>query len=123
LAKHHFLGYESKHQPLLSRQAFARRLARNFAAAMVLIGVSLIGGMIGYHYLEGMTWIDAFANASMILSGMGPLGTLQTWDGKLFAGLYALYSGLTLVLATGVIFAPVVHRMLHRFHLEDDKKS
>jgi hypothetical protein len=123
LAKHHFLRYESKHQPLLSRQAFARRLARNFAAALVLIGVSLIGGMIGYHYLEGMTWIDAFANASMILSGMGPLGTLQTWDGKLFAGLYALYSGLALVLATGIVFAPVVHRMLHRFHLEDDKKS
>jgi hypothetical protein len=123
LAKHHFLGYESKHQPLLSRQAFARRLARNFAAAMVLISVSLIGGMIGYHYLEGMTWIDAFANASMILSGMGPLGTLQTWDGKLFAGLYALYSGLALVLATGIVFAPVVHRMLHQFHLEDDKKS
>jgi hypothetical protein len=123
LAKHHFLGYESKHQPLLSRQAFARRLARNFAAAMVLIGVSLVGGMVGYHYLEGMAWIDAFANASMILSGMGPLGTLQTWDGKLFAGLYALYSGLALVLATGIVFAPVVHRMLHRFHLEDDKKS
>jgi hypothetical protein len=90
---------------------------------MVLIGVSLIGGMIGYHYLEGMGWIDAFANASMILSGMGPLGTLQTWGGKLFAGLYALYSGLALVLATGIVFAPVVHRMLHRFHLEDDKKS
>jgi hypothetical protein len=123
LAKHHFLGYESKHQPLLSRQAFARRLARNFAAAMVLIGVSLIGGMIGYHYLEGMAWIDAFANASMILSGMGPLGTLQTWNGKLFAGFYALYSGLALVLATGIVFAPVVHRMLHRFHLEDEKKS
>ena len=123
MAKHPFLGYESKHQPLISRQAFARRLARNFAAAMVLIGVSLIGGMVGYHYLEGMAWIDAFANASMILSGMGPLGTLQTWDGKLFAGLYALYSGLALVLATGIVFAPVVHRMLHRFHLEDDKKS
>ncbi len=123
LAKHHYLGYESKHQPLLSRQAFIWRLVRNFTAAMMLIGLSLIGGMVGYHYLEGMTWIDAFANASMILSGMGPLGTLQTWGGKLFAGLYALYSGLALVLATGVIFAPVVHRMLHRFHLEDDKKS
>lgn len=123
MAKHHLLGYESKHQPLISREAFARRFARNFAAAMMLIGVSLIGGMIGYHYLEGMAWIDAFANASMILSGMGPLGTLQTWGGKLFAGLYALYSGLALVLATGIVFAPVVHRMLHRFHLEDDKKS
>jgi hypothetical protein len=123
LAKRHFLGYESKYQPLISRQAFARRLARNVATAAVLIGVSLIGGMIGYRYLEGMAWIDAFANASMILSGMGPLGTLQTWGGKLFAGLYALYSGLALVLATGIVVAPVVHRMLHRFHLDDDKKS
>jgi len=123
LPKRHFLGYESKHQPLISRQAFARRLARNFAAALVLIAVSLIGGMAGYRYLEGMAWIDAFANASMILSGMGPLGTLQTWGGKLFAGLYALYSGLALVLATGIVFAPVVHRMLHRFHLEEDKES
>jgi hypothetical protein len=123
LSKHHLLRYESKHQPLISRQAFVRRLARNFTAATVLIGLSLIGGMVGYHYLEGMAWIDAFANASMILSGMGPLGTLQTWGGKLFAGLYALYSGLALVLATGIVFAPVVHRMLHQFHLEDEKKS
>jgi hypothetical protein len=123
LATHHFLGYESKHQPLISRRDFARRLARNFAAALVLISVSLFGGMVGYRYLEGMAWIDAFANASMILSGMGPLGTLQTWGGKLFAGFYALYSGLALVLATGIVFAPVVHRMLHRFHLDDDKRS
>lgn len=123
MATHHFLGYESKHQPLISRRDFARRLARNFAAALVLISVSLFGGMVGYRYLEGMAWIDAFANASMILSGMGPLGTLQTWGGKLFAGFYALYSGLALVLATGIVFAPVVHRMLHRFHLDDDKRS
>ncbi len=123
MAKRRFLGFESKHQPLISRQAFARRLLRNFAAALALIGVSLAGGMAGYRYFEGMTWIDAFANAAMILSGMGPLGTLQTRGGKLFAGLYALYSGLVLVLATGIVFAPVVHRMLHRFHLEDDKKS
>jgi hypothetical protein len=123
LPKRHFFAYESKHQPLISRQAFARRLARNVATAAVLVSISLIGGMIGYHCLEGMAWIDAFANASMILSGMGPLGTLQTWGGKLFAGLYALYSGLALVLATGIVFAPVVHRMLHRFHLEEDKES
>jgi hypothetical protein len=121
--RHHLFRYESKHQPLLSREAFVRRLARNFAAASLLLGASLLAGMAGYHWLEGMAWIDAFANASMILSGMGPLGTLQTWGGKLFAGLYALYSGLALVLATGIVFAPVVHRMLHRFHLDDDKKS
>jgi hypothetical protein len=74
--------------------------------------------MAGYRYLERMEWIDAFANASMILSGMGPLTPLQTWGGKLFAGLYAMYSGLALILAAGLILAPVVHRVLHRFHVE-----
>ena len=123
MTKHHVLRYESKHQPLLSRQAFARRLARNFALASLLVGVSLVVGMLGYRYLEGMEWIDAFANASMILSGMGPLGPLQTWGGKLFAGLYALYSGLLMILATGIVFAPVVHRLLHRFHIESDERE
>ena len=116
------LGYEAKHQPLLSRRAFIRRLVRNFGAASVLIGLSLFGGMAGYRYFEGMDWIDAFANASMILSGMGPLGPLQTPGGKLFAGLYALYSGLALIAVTGIIFAPILHRLLHRFHMELDKE-
>jgi len=117
VARRRLLGFESKHQPLLPRRQFVRRLARNFAAAGLLIGVSLVGGMMGYHAFEGMDWIDAFANASMILSGMGPLSPLQTWAGKLFAGLYALYSGLVLIAATGIIFAPIVHRLLHRFHV------
>jgi hypothetical protein len=78
--------------------------------------------MAGYRHFEGMDWIDAFANASMILSGMGPLGPLQTPGGKLFAGIYALYSGLALIAVTGIIFAPIVHRLLHRFHMEADKE-
>jgi hypothetical protein len=118
LARRHLFRYESRHQPVLPRRQFAERLARNFAVASLLIGVSLAGGMAGYHYIEGMPWIDAFANAAMILSGMGPLSPLQTWGGKLFAGLYALYSGLVLVAATGIILAPIVHRLLHRFHAE-----
>jgi hypothetical protein len=122
LSKHHLFHYESKHQPLLSRAAFARRLARSFGAASLLIGVSLLAGMAGYHWLEGMVWIDAFASASMILSGMGPLAPLQTWGGKLFAGLYALYSGLVLIVAASIVFAPVVHRLLHSFHVETDEK-
>ena len=112
------IGFESKNQPLLSSGRFIRRLANNLSAACVLIGVSLLVGMAGYHFLEGMAWIDAFANASMILSGMGPLGELKTWGGKLFAGLYALYSGLLLIVVAGLMFAPVVHRILHQFHLE-----
>jgi hypothetical protein len=123
LAKRVFYRYETKHQPLLSRRAFAKRLARNFGMASLLIGLSLLAGMLGYRYFEGMSWIDAFANASMILSGMGPLTPLETSGGKLFAGFYALYSGLALILATGILFAPVVHRLLHRFHLEEKGKE
>ena len=89
----------------------------------MLVGLSLFAGMVGYRYLEDMSWIDAFANASMILSGMGPLSPVQTTAGKLFAGCYALYSGLALILVAGIIFAPVVHRLLHRFHLEDEKAT
>src|SRR5436190_7780376 len=123
MSKRHFLRYESRHQPLLSRSAFAKRLARNFAVAAVLIGVSLLGGMAGYHFIEGLNWIDAFANAAMILSGMGPLAPLQTWGGKLFAGCYALYSGLALIVATGIVLAPAVHRLMHRFHLEAERRT
>lgn len=122
MAQHRLVGYESKHEPLISRQAFAKRLCRSIAIGALLIGLSLLGGMLGYRCLEGMEWIDAFANAAMILSGMGPLGPLQTWGGKLFAGLYALYSGLVLILIAGLIFAPIVHRLLHRFHLEEGKE-
>ncbi len=108
---------------MASRARFARRLARNFAAASLLILLSLLAGMCGYHWLENMEWIDAFVNAAMILSGMGPLGPLQTWGGKLFAGLYALYSGLTVIVAAGVMLAPVVHRVLHRFHVQEDRNE
>ncbi|MBP3957801.1 hypothetical protein J8F10_21320 [Gemmata sp. G18] len=120
MSKRHLLRFESKHDALLPRPAFARRVARNFAVASALIGASLLGGMTGYHLTEDMGRIDAFANASMILSGMGPLEPLKTPGGKLFAGAYALYSGLVLVMASGVVLAPIVHRMFHRFHLEED---
>ena len=118
MGKRHVLRFESKRDALLPRPEYARRVARNFAAAAALVGVSLLGGMLGYHLTEGMGWVDAFANAAMILSGMGPLEPLKTTGGKLFAGAYALYSGLVLVMASGVALAPIVHRMFHRFHLE-----
>ena len=76
--------------------------------------------MAGYHFLEKLPWLDAFLNASMILSGMGPVAPIQTSAGKLFAGCYALFSGLALITSIGVVFAPVFHRFLHRFHLEPD---
>jgi hypothetical protein len=123
LAHRHLFPYESRHQPVLPRRQFVQRLAWNFAAASLLIGVSLAVGMLGYRYTEGMAWIDAFANAAMILSGMGPLSPLQTWGGKLFAGLYALYSGLVLIVAAGIILAPVVHRLLHHFHADVERRD
>ncbi len=119
MRKKHVLRFESKKEPLLSRAKFVERMGRNFGLASALVAVSLLVGMLGYHLTEGMDGVDAFANAAMILSGMGPLEPLKTTAGKLFAGFYALYSGLVLVLASGVVLAPVVHRMLHRFHVED----
>ena len=119
----HAFNYESRTQPLLSRTAFARRLVANLLVALLLIAVSLLAGMVGYHHFESMAWIDAFANASMILSGMGPLAPMQTWGGKCFAGWYALYSGLALILVSGLILAPILHRLMHRFHLDTEEEE
>src|SRR5260221_13243834 len=111
--------YEHRTRPLLPRKVFYRRLRHHAALGVTVIAVSLGIGMLGYHTFEKMTWIDAFENAAMILSGMGPVATLQTDGGKLFAGCYAIFSGLALIAILGIIFAPVVHRALHRFHLEE----
>ena len=119
--KHRVFNYESHGEPLLTRAAFARRLGANLFVALLLIGASLLAGMVGYHHFESMPWIDAFVNASMILSGMGPMGTLQIWGGKCFAGWYALYSGLALILVSGLILAPLLHRVMHRFHLDTEE--
>jgi hypothetical protein len=110
--------YEHHREPLLPRAAFLRRLAYHVGVALALVGVSLFAGMLGYHVLEGLSWLDSFVNAAMLLGGMGPVNPLQTNAGKLFAGLYALYSGLVFLIAVGVIFVPFLHRFLHRFHLE-----
>ncbi|HUC63752.1 MAG TPA: hypothetical protein VMF53_17550 [Alphaproteobacteria bacterium] len=109
--------------PLWPRRKFLRHLGRSAAIGAAIVAASLAVGMLGYHWLEGQSWVDAFANASMILSGMGPLGELHTRAGKIFAGCYALYSGLALILIVGIVFAPLVHRFLHRFHLEIGKKK
>ena len=123
IMKKRLFDFEARHQPLLSRAAFFRRLARHFLASVLLVGGSLLGGMAGYRYFEGMSWIDAYANAAMILSGMGPLAQLETFGGKLFAGSYALYSGLAVIVAMSIILSPVLHRLLHSFHLQSDKEN
>jgi hypothetical protein len=113
------LDYESRKQALASRRHYIQRVLASIVIAAVLIGVSLFIGMLGYAHLEGMSWLDAFLNAAMILSGMGPVETLKTNSGKLFAGCYAIYSGFVVVLSAGFVFAPVVHRILHRFHVDE----
>jgi uncharacterized membrane protein YidH (DUF202 family) len=115
--------FEHRSSPLIPRPQFVHRLARSVLFATLIIVVSLLVGMAGYHWLEHRPWIDAFADAAMILSGMGPLRPLETDAGKVFAGLYALYSGLTLIAVAGVIFAPALHRFLHRFHLDEESKK
>jgi len=108
--------YEYNAQPVISRWEFAARLTRSGGVALVLVAVSLVIGMAGYHALEGLSWIDAFLNASMLLGGMGPVHTPTSYGGKLFAGVYALYCGLVVIAVAGVLIAPVAHRILHKFH-------
>lgn len=109
---------ETRFHPLAPRDVFLRRLVASTALGLAVVGVSLAAGMAGYHGFEGLPWLDAFVNAAMILSGMGPLMQPATPGGKLFAGLYALYSGLAVIFIAGIMFAPIVHRFMHRFHLE-----
>ncbi len=111
--------YEHRSQRPVSNRVFLWRLARHVAAAIMVGVASLAAGMAGYVHFEGMSWLDGFLNASMLLGGMGPVTTPVTTGGKLFAGLYALYAGIGFLIAAGIILAPVVHRLLHRFHWED----
>jgi hypothetical protein len=115
--------FEHHTKPLLPRKLYYQRLAHHAMLGVIVIAASLGLGMIGYHTFEKMPWVDAFVNAAMILSGMGPVATLQTDAGKMFAGGYALFSGLALIAILGIIFAPVVHRFLHKFHLEDEARG
>jgi len=110
--------YEHKSQPLLDRKIFIRRVARNALIAIAVITASLVVGVCGYRFTEGLDWIDALLNASMILGGMGPVNALHSTAGKLFASFYALYAGIVFLLTTGILATPFLHRFLHRFHLE-----
>ena len=114
---------EHRAKPVLPRQQFAIRLLR---ACLVWVALTVVGlgiGMSGYMLTEGMGAVDAFVNAAMILSGMGPVGELKTAAGKIFAGFYAILSGLLIVIATGFILAPVLHRVMHLLHVESGKDN
>lgn len=113
--------FERRSEPLASQHAFAQRMLRYGLITAGIILFSLVIGIIGYHYLESLSWIDSLLNASMILGGMGPVNALQTNAGKIFASFYALYSGIILLASVGVLATPIFHRILHRFHLELDE--
>ena len=110
--------FERKTEPVISRARFAGRMAAAFGVTLIIIVASLAMGMAGYHFLGGLAWIDALHNSAMILTGMGPVDPMQTTAGKLFATFYALYSGIAFLTAVGIFFAPILHRGLHRFHLD-----
>jgi hypothetical protein len=111
--------YEHKRLPPLSRPHFIRRLLLHVLVAVALVLASLGIGMAGYSWFEGLPWRDAFLNAAMLLGGMGPVETPITNGGKLFAGCYALYAGLVFLVAIGIVLAPIVHRVMHRFHWDE----
>ncbi len=112
--------FERRHEPLLPRRIFARRLLVFLGFSLLIIGFSLGVGILGYHYTEHLSWLDSLLNASMILGGMGPVDTIKTDAGKLFASFYALFAGMVFLVAVGVLLAPVVHRFLHAFHVPPD---
>ena len=111
--------YEHRRLPPLPRRHFIRRLLLHVLAASALVIASLGIGMGGYAHFEGLAWRDSFLNAAMLLGGMGPVETPLTNGGKLFAGAYALYAGLVFLVAIAVVFAPIVHRLMHRFHWDE----
>jgi len=110
--------YERRNHPLLSRAKFARRVATHLLLGLLLIAIALGMGVLGYHCIGGLSWIDSLLNASMILGGMGPVDTLQSTAAKIFASFYALFSGLAFIGIASLLLAPFAHRLLHRFHIE-----
>jgi hypothetical protein len=114
-------GFERRGQPVASRRKFLARMSLAIGLWLFLTTAGMTIGIAGYAFFEGMSFVDAFVNAAMILSGMGPMGELKTTGGKVFAGLYAIFSGLIIIIATGFVLAPIFHRVLHRFHVETTK--
>jgi len=112
--------FERKSRPVISNKAFFKRQLYYFFLSIFLIVFSLLIGVIGYHYSGPMGWLDAFYNSSMILTGMGPVNIITTDSGKWFASFYALYSGVAFLTTAGVMLSPLVHRILHILHAENE---
>lgn len=110
--------FEHRSEPLLNRSHFYWRLARAFGVSWLIVAASLTLGTTGYHYLGELSWLDALLNSAMILTGMGPVNPMVSVAGKLFATFYALYSGIAFLSMMAVLLAPVIHRAMHKFHLD-----
>lgn len=110
---------ETRHQPIASRPRFLRRVALYAFLASGFLTLSLLLGMLGYHYIAGLAWVDALLDASMILTGMGPVSPMTTDGAKLFASGYAIFSGVAFLTTASILLAPVVHRLLHKLHVVD----
>ena len=113
--------FEHKGEEILSRAEFLLRLLRSVCFTLLIVAVSLAMGSVGYHHFEGLAWVDSLLNAAMILTGMGPVTPMQCVSGKLFATFYALYSGIAFLSVMAILLAPVIHRAMHRFHLDDEE--
>jgi hypothetical protein len=109
--------YEHYKQPLLSPREFFIRMLQHGGWALLLLGISLTVGVLGFHFFSNQIWIDALLNSAMLLGGMGPIGDMGPTTGKLFATFFAIYSGLVFIAASGILFTPVFHRVIHKFHL------
>ena len=112
--------FERKRDKLLPWPRFIGRLVLSFLLTMAIVTTALLIGILGYHFIVRLTWIDSLLNASMILTGMGPVATMRDTPSKVFASAYALFSGVVFLSAVGIVLAPVFHRILHKFHLDDE---
>lgn len=115
--------FEHSSQPVISRRDFLKRILVFAAAAVAVLMLSLMLGVVGYHLTEDLSWTDSLLNASMILGGMGPVNELKTETGKVFASFYALFSGIVFLVAMSIFLAPALHRLLHHFHLQIDEEG
>lgn len=111
--------FEHKSRPLAPASVYYRRVAKNLSIAIGIIIICLVIGIVGYHYTANIGWLDSLHNASMILSGMGPVVIIETSSGKWFSSFYALFSGVVFITNIGIIIAPIAHRFFHKFHLEE----
>ena len=113
------LQFERRHEPLAPVSVFVQRLIGSVAMALGLIALVLMIGIAGYHWIGGFNWVDSLLEASMILGGMGPVNSLPNDQAKIFASAYALFSGLIFIAVMGLVLTPVVHRILHKFHVDE----